>query len=73
MCLALIFCESDDRKGVKIVSVEDCQVAKAIDNIHLRPIMDMQIAYKNNFLFTASVDKKLIQYNLNTLKKQYQV
>jgi hypothetical protein len=32
---------SDDRKGVKIVSVEDCQVAKAIDNIHLRPIMDM--------------------------------
>jgi len=35
--------------------------------------MELFVAYKNNFLFTIGEDKKLVQYNLNNLKKQFWV
>jgi len=36
---------SDDRKGVKIVSLEDCQVVQVMEKIHSRPIMQLFVAY----------------------------
>jgi hypothetical protein len=36
---------SDDRKGVKIVSLEDCQVVQVLEKIHSRPIMQLFVAY----------------------------
>ena len=50
---------SDDRKGAKIVSLEDCQIVNSIKKIHSRPLLELFLAYRNNYLITVGVDKKL--------------
>lgn len=55
-----LIARSDDRKGVKIVSLEDCQVVQVIEKIHSRPILELFLAYGNNHLISVGVDKKLI-------------
>ena len=50
---------SDDRKGAKIVSLEDCQIANSIKKIHSRPLLQLFLAHRNNYLISVGVDKKL--------------
>jgi len=50
---------SDDRKGIKIVSLEDCQIVNSIKKIHARPLLQLFLADRTKYLISVGADKKL--------------